>query len=196
MNTADGVATFNRYFIDVKKVWDKPTVRQFSATTATLFLIAFFLFVALKPTVETIFTLNKKIQDLQDIEQLMTKKISDINLAINTYQTIQPDLSLLDEYYPPNPNTAQVVKILETNSKKSGIPDPNFNLSSYQLQGGKGLFNLTFTVDNSYPNILNFMKNLDNAKRLINITGFSFTQTKDKDRVGLSLNSDVYYEKR
>jgi hypothetical protein len=188
--------SWNRYFIQIKKVWEKPTVRKFSAATATLMAIAFFLLVALKPTIETIFSLNKKIQDLSEIEQMMTKKIGDINLAINTYQQVQNDLPAIETYYPKNPEAEKVIAILETNSKKSGVAKPNFTISSYPFSGGKGLYSFTFSTENSYPNILNFIQNIHDSNRLINIMGFSLGELKDKGNISLSINSDVYYEKR
>jgi hypothetical protein len=186
----------DRYFIKIRKIWETPTLRKFSTTTATLALIGFFLFVALKPTVETIFTLNKKIQDLTEVEQLMTKKISDINQAIGTYQQIQTVIPILEEYYPQEANAKQIIEILETNAQKSGLANPNFNISSYQLSGGLGLFSMTFNTENAFPNVMNFLENIDRSRRLINIMSFSINELKEKNGVGVTLGTDIYYEKR
>lgn len=188
--------TLNRYYINVRKIWEKPTVKRFSTTTATLSLVAFFLLVALKPTIETIFTLNKKIADSREIETQMSKKIADLNLAYSTYQTIQADLPLLDEYYPTDPQAEQVIKILESNSKNSGMEDINFTLSAYQFQKGTGQIGLEYSGANSFLNSFNFLQNLIDARRLIVLTNIRVNTIRDSTKININVGGNIYYEKK
>lgn len=187
--------TLSRYYVNVKKVWDKPTVKRFSTATATLALVAFFLLVALKPTIETIFTLNKKIADATETEVLMTKKIADIGLAINQYQKIQADLPLLNEYYPKSAEAGKIVEILNQNTKVSGMDTPSYSFSQYQLKGGKGQFSISYNSSNTYPSALNFLQNLMDVRRLIVLTGLNISEEKNSSKLNVLINSEAYYEK-
>lgn len=188
--------TLNRYYINVRKIWEKPTVKRFSTTTATLSLVAFFLLVALKPTIETIFTLNKKIADSREIETQMSKKIADLNQAYSTYQAVQADLPLLDEYYPTDPQAEQVIKILESNSKNSGMEDINYTLSAYQFQKGTGQIGLEYSGANSFLNSLNFLQNLIDARRLIVLTNIRVNKIRDSAKININVGGNIYYEKK
>ena len=201
--------SFNRYYIQIKKVWERPTVRKFSEATATLFLIAFFLLAALKPTIETIFTLNKKIADARGTEVVMTKKIADINLAQSLYQQIESDLPLVDEYFPPEAKAQALVNIMGQNVKSSGINTAgmSFDLSSYYYinatasavaaaknEPNKITFN--FGAKSDYENIWNFLNNLTQAKRLILLDRISLSKLGSEKAIDFSLNSKVLYEKK
>lgn len=211
--------SFNRYYIQIKKVWERPTVRKFSEATATLFLIAFFLLAALKPTIETIFTLNKKITDAHETEVAMTNKIANINRAQSLYRQVEPNLPLVDEYFPPEANVQALIDIIGQNLKSSGIDTTgtNYDFSSYYYinatasavsaaktssskvssaknEPNKIAFNLDAKSD--YVNIWNFLNNLTQAKRLILFDRISLSKTSSEKAIDFSLDSKVLYEKK
>ena len=192
----------NRYYISIRKVWETPSVRRFSEATATLFLIAFFLFVALKPTIETIFTLNKKITDARDTEIQMTKKIADINTAMSLFQSIETDLPLLEESIPTAAEANVLIDIINQNLSKNRMDKPSYDLGSYSL--GKDpiknnetvTYNINISANGSYPNIINFIQNFSNAKRIIAPDNITLSKTKTDNVVNFMINGPVYYEKK
>lgn len=191
---SEQVNVVDRYYVSVKKIWEKPTVKRFSTATATLSLVAFFLLVALKPTIETIFTLNKKISDEREIESMMTKKIADLNTAFNTYQQIQPDLPLLDQYYPKTAEAKNLIAILSQNSTTSNMSDLSYTFSPYTIASGSGQIQINFNGQNKYLNVINFLDNIINARRLIVLTGVSMSQGKTGDKLNVTINTNAYYE--
>lgn len=188
-------SSFNRYYVKIIKIWERPTVKRFSAVGATLFLIAFFILVALKPTIETILTLNKKIQDARETETQMTNKINNINSAINTYQQHQADIVLLDEYLPDSPSAEKIIDIINAGLQKSSINKSNYTLSSFPLIGTNGKITITIGASNEYPNILNMLSNLYASKRLITLDTLSIFKSKDESTLDFSITGNSYYEK-
>lgn len=193
---------FNRYYISIRKVWDKPSVRRFSEATATLFLIAFFLFVALKPTIETIFTLNKKISDARETEAQMTKKIADMNIAMSRFQSIETDLPLLEESIPSGAKAEAVIDMINQNLNKSHMQAPSYSLGSYSLgkdpvkNSDASTYTTNVSAIGSYPNIMNFIQNYSNAKRLIVPDNITLGKTKEENVVNFVIRGPVYYEKK
>lgn len=191
----DAPSSFNRYYVTIVKIWERPTVRKFSTLAATLFLIAFFILVALKPTIETIFTLNKKIQDAKDTEMQMTTKIGAINQAINTSEKYKEDILRLNEYLPDTPESEKIISILNTNIQKSSIDKAGYSLSSFPIYGENGQITISLNSSNQYQNILNLMSNLFQSKRLITINSLSISKSKDEKTLDFSINANSYYEK-
>jgi Tfp pilus assembly protein PilO len=193
---------FNRYYVSVRKVWDKPSVRRFSEATATLFLIAFFLFVALKPTIETIFTLNKKISDARETEAQMTKKIADINTAMSLFQSIEADLPLLEESIPSGAKAEDVIDIINQNLNKTHLDKPTYSLGSYSLgkdpikSNEAATYIANVTAGGSYLNIMNFIQNFSDAKRLIVPSNITLGKTKEESVINFVIRGPVYYEKK
>lgn len=186
----------NKYYINIKKIWDKPVTKQFSSTLATLFLIAFFLFFALKPTIETIFTLNKKIADAREVEKLLTQKINNINSAYNTYQEIQTDIPLLNEYLPLTPETSNIDRILLSNSQTSEMHDLSYSLGKYEPIGGNGVIEMEYLAKSDFSHAFNFLENIYNARRLFSLNKISINKSQDSNMLDLSIAGNVYYEKK
>jgi len=187
--------SFSRYYIQVRKIWDKPTVRQFSQMTATLFLIAFFLLFALKPTIETIFELNKKIDDAKITESEMTSKITNLNAAINIFQKISPDLPLLDQYYPSSPQAKQIIDIVNIDAEKTGMQTKNYSIGEYKESDIKGQIAIRFSSSNNYISTMAFVDNLINSKRLIVLDSLNISESKEKGQLEISINGNTFYEK-
>lgn len=193
---------FNRYYVSIRKVWDKPMVRRFSEATATLFLIAFFLLVALKPTIETIFTLNKKISDARETESAMTKKIADINTAMALFQSVEADLARLDESIPSEAKANVIINIINQNINKTHMDSASYTLGSYSLGKdpvksiGPSKYSVNITTNGNYPNLVSFLQNFAAAKRIITPENIAISKSKDEKILNIVINSNTYYEKK
>jgi Tfp pilus assembly protein PilO len=187
---------FNRYYVRIVKIWERPTIRRFSAAGATLFLIAFFILAALKPTIETILTLNKKITDARDTEAQMTSKIAAINEAINTYQNYKNDIAILDGYLPDSPNADKLINMLNTDLQKSSINNGTYTLSSFTLATESGKISINLSATNEYPNIVNLLTNLVNANQLVTLNSLSIFKSKNDSTLDFSVTGKSYYEKK
>ncbi len=192
----------DRYFVRIKKTWDKPEVRTFSAATATVFLIAFFLFVALKPTVETIFLLNKKIADARETEKLMTEKIQNLNIALSNYSQIETDIPLIENYFPSEPKTDQIVEIFIMNFKKTRLTSPEFNFPKYNLvspekigQTAPRSIGITSSAKTSFNNALLFIQNLLSSNRIFSIDSLSINKREKDTNLNFNFEGKTYYEK-
>lgn len=188
-------ASFNRYYVTIVKIWERPTVKKFSTLAATLFLIAFFILVALKPTVETIFTLNRKIQDAKETETQMTAKIGAINQAINTYEKYKDDIARLNEYLPNSPESGKIINVLNVDIQKSHLDGAEYNLSSFPIEGESGKISISINSTSQYQNIFNLMSNLLESKRLIAVSSLTVSKSKDGSTLNFSVGGNSYYEK-
>lgn len=186
----------DRYFVRIKKSWDKPEVRTFSAATATLFLIAFFLFIALKPTVETIFLLNKKIADARVTEKLMTEKIQALNIGLSTYSQIESDIPRVDNYLPQEPKVDEIIEILLANFQKSKMASSDFSIPGYKLEGATEELSVKNSGKAPFNNVMLFMQNLLSANRIFSIDNVTLGKSEKENGVDFNFDSKIYYEKK
>lgn len=194
----EGQQSFNLYYVRIKKVWERPMVKTFSEASATLFLIAFFLLAALKPTIETIFTLTKKIADAQETEMAMSKKIQDLSQAFALYTSLEKDIPAIDTYLPASPNTSGLAHILEQNMSDTSLINSAFTFSPYFLSGSSSdsksdMGNLTISLDSqgTYDSTLVFLKNLSEAQRIFQIEGVELNKTNQL--INFSFSAKTYY---
>ena len=69
---------YSRYFTYVKPLIRLPIVRTYGATVFTIFIITIFIFFAIKPTIETILVLQKKLENSTEVLEKLQKKSKDL----------------------------------------------------------------------------------------------------------------------
>lgn len=200
--------SFYRYYNAARKTWDIPQVKTFSTAAATLFLIAFFSLAALKPTIETISTLHRKIADARQTEEAMTKKIADLNTAFSQYSLIAQDIPLIWNYLPDHPANKNAVDILTANATNSGLrKNYSYSLSEHPLDIGQTTaentprimgkspvaINVSFNAEQADSQaLLNFLDNLLSAQRLFAANSISYYED-EKKQSGFQMNLNTYY---
>jgi Tfp pilus assembly protein PilO len=107
--TQNRFARFRRYYTALEPILEKPRTRVYTAVIFSFLAISLFGWYAIKPTVQTIITLRKEIADKTVLNQQMEQKITSLIEAQNVYQEIQPQLPLLQEAIPTDPEAIELV---------------------------------------------------------------------------------------
>src|SRR4030042_3240810 len=107
--TQNKFSRFRRYYTAIEPILDKPRTRIYTAVIFSFLAISLFGWYAIKPTVQTIITLRKEIAEKTILNQQMEEKIASLIEAQNQYQAIHPQLSLLKEAIPSNPEAIELV---------------------------------------------------------------------------------------
>jgi len=190
---------YQHYFLSISTLYRRKKVRVYTELVLTILTVCFFVFFAIKPTLVTVTGLIKTLSDQKLVSQKLEEKINSLNLAQSQYNLVQPDLYLLDEAIPVQPQIAVLIKQLETLGRYSGVTVDGIQLSQVNLMDKETVskqesINFSIAVSGDYQSLKNFLKSISSFRRVILIDNFGFKTGKtDKQSLYLSLNSKAFY---
>lgn len=163
----------------------------------TLVVTGFFLFFAIKPTLNIVVSLYQEIKDKQLVESQMDNKIKALMLAQKQYQAAESYLDLLNEALPSTPELSLLLKQIEyfalQNSLRLETAQVDQTLLFGQEKGIPDFVAIALTVNGSYDNLKNLLAQINQTRRAFTIKSFSFkTDPKDNTQMQLTLNLKAY----
>jgi len=181
--------------------------RDFAAVTASLFLTAFFLFFAIRPTANAIAELLGEIKAREKSDIQLQEKIDQIIKAQNFYNQIYDRLFLVEEALPQNPQIASLAKEIEAQRLKENLDLSKLGYSSLVLTdetGGKDKkkeaasltpINFTLNMAGQYLDFKDFLKNVFEQRRIVHINNFEIQQAKGEEiiKLDISLSGNTFY---
>lgn len=201
---------YRRYFTDVSALYQKKQVRIYTGIVLSLLVIAFFAFFAIRPTLVTITSLIKEIKDNQMVAQKLQEKINALTLAQAEYAAVSSELPLLEEALPQEPNFPLFIRQLETLAFQNGVAlrtaqfsqvnlrgEPASNPNSVKTKQEKELPEVTFTLfaSGSYQNLKGFLQSLEDLRRLVVISSFTFKtgEREEEQLLILAVTGETYH---
>ncbi len=192
-----------RYFTYIKPVARLPIIKTYGSTIFTLIIILVFILFAIKPTIETILVLQKKLADAEIILQKVTQKTNDLSLAKQNYQNLDPNVKAkIQTAIPDDTNLKSLIQTLEIVAKTheasiSALQIQPLTLESKQnaAAGTISEIEFTFNMEASYPNIISFLQDLKTSSRLITIDNLSLNKLTEGPGLIMSIKGKGYYIK-
>lgn len=188
-----GYHRYQRYFIDLSRFYQSKKARTYTGIILSIVTIIFFISFAIKPTLVTITQLFKQRKDQQKVVGALEKKITNLAQAQNEYLSIEPNLSLVDQALPQEPQATLLVKQIETLARQNNVTIGRLRLSEFKLeQTGspkteKQPLTFNFSAFGDYANLKNLLNSLFDLRRIILVESFSFQKGTGENK-NLSLN--------
>jgi Tfp pilus assembly protein PilO len=176
---------YRYYYQRLQIFYQKPIVVVSSAVLFTMATIIFFAVFAIRPTLQTISELLKKIDDQEKVLILAEQKSSSLATAQQQLNASEPYLPTLFSAIPEEYAVQRLLKDLEGTAGKLGIPLANLRISSLEYPRPAGKENsikelaFTISIDASYPSIKQFASDLVLLPRLITVESISINTPKD-----------------
>lgn len=197
---------YHRYFFSLGKISKTPQVRSFAWLSLTLFAIAFFSLMAIRPTLVTIAKLNREIKDKKEAKQKLQTKINAIVAAQAQYAKNMDNLPLLKEALPEKSEFPRLAFFLEENASASAVELKALSFekigvaekeSPQSPSSGPNLFQFSLSVGGDYPNLKDFLNRLESSRRILKIDSFSFNQIKKEEswQLGLRVAGQASFSK-
>lgn len=186
---------YRRYYQSLGPTFQKPAVRAYTAIILSFLVISLFGWYAIRPTMQTIFTLKREIADKTELNKKMEEKISALIEAQAVYQTVEQYLPLVDQALPAIPEAPRAIRDLQLLASDSRVTISNVGVSALPLTGVTGLkkqtatasgitqFPVSVSVTGQYPDIKNFIKQLLNLRRIMEINSMLFTPIQQSESV-------------
>jgi len=157
---------------------------------------------AINPTLSTIASLQKRLEDDKFIEQRLQEKINNLSLLEKKYETIQKDLPLVFDAIPNSAEIATLAAILQQISTSDTIElddlqTLNVELSKETLAKKKySSYQFTVATKGNYVDLIKLLDKLINFQRIITVDEISITKssTINDSLLQFNLKGTVYFK--
>jgi Tfp pilus assembly protein PilO len=164
----------------MEPIFNKPTNSAYTAVIFSFLAISLFGWYAIRPTMQTIFTLKREITDRTGVDIKMEDKISALIEAQANYQNIESNLPLLIQALPTDSEPITAVNQIRGLAEDSGVrmtalsvpPIPLTNPDTGQKKSPVSKlsdFSISASVVGNYANVKNFLTGISNIRRIIQI---------------------------
>ena len=199
----DTQARYFRYFTYIQPVTKIPIVRTYGSTIFTLIMIVVFVFFAIKPTVETILVLQKKLEDSKIVLQKVQKKAENLSLGKANYdnlaelftQKVQPAI-------PDSISLSSLVLTLEGAALAHQASISALQIQPQSLQpkdtnkvGSMTEIEFTFNIEGNFQSLVSVLQDLKVSSRLVSVHNLSFNKVADGGSLIMSISGKAYYIK-
>ncbi|MBI3559141.1 hypothetical protein HY085_01980, partial [Candidatus Gottesmanbacteria bacterium] len=117
----DVKTSYQKYFAFIQPVVNDPLARIYFSLALSFFLVAFLVFFALSPTVNTILGLRKKIADQEGVVAALDAKINALVAAGENYNRQTAQLVLLNQALPDKPYPEGLIANVLGTATASGV---------------------------------------------------------------------------
>lgn len=194
----------SRYYTYIRPILRNKFAKTYSSLIFSLITITIFSYYAIRPTVTTILSLQKSIDEQTSILKRLQDKVSNLSQGKQNYENIPVEVkSKINSLVPDNPAVAQLINSLnyaagQAEASVAGIQIQEVVLDSKknQLNRNAPLNQVDFTLNTqgTFPNLMKLLSSLKRTDRLFAITSVNFTQPIDSSLI-MSLSGKAYYVK-
>lgn len=202
LNTEDRSSRFYTY---IKPILRNQAVRDYAPLVFSLITSAIFAYFAIKPTLSTIVSLQKTLEEQKQTLAQIDQKTNDLTLARKNHQEISPKgLDNLSNMVPPSPDLPYIIDNLNylasiNQATISGLQFQPLDLGGAQSSASAkasnfGQIDFTVNAQGPYENLTQFLDSLGKASRLIEVRSVTFTKGETGPLL-MSVSAKAFYTK-
>jgi len=135
MNPNRQLQFWRKRYAEVTPLLKTRRVQAYTMIVMSLFTVSFFGMLAVRPTLETITTLQKQIEDRTLINQKLEQKINALIIAQAEYQKIAGDIPAIYNMLPQQPNITSLIIKLEEVAIAQGVSLTNLDFNPVTVFG-------------------------------------------------------------
>lgn len=194
---------YSRYFSYIKPFIKLPIVRNYGSTIFTLFVTAMLIFFAIKPTVETILVLQKKLAQAEEVLQKVTEKANSLSLGKKNYDDLNQ--AVKEKITAAIPDTVSLRSAIQTLEQIASIHDASISALQFQPLvvstkdenqiGTLTEISFVFNTEGNYNNLIALLQDLNLSSRLISTDSLSLSKASEGNALIMSLSGKAYYLK-
>lgn len=205
---------YRRYYQNLEPLLKTRQAQAFLMVIMSLVTIAFFGTFAIRPTLKTIATLQRQIEDRSFLNDKLEEKINALILAQEEYQRIAPQLPLIYTLLPEKAEFPSLLRRLELvvdqNSATiagiqfepivlySGLPSPLESTNDGTIESPSASsttpIHFTLSLSGEYQNLVTFLSQLTLLDRLVTIQSVTITNNQSgESQLSLGLQTRAYY---
>ncbi len=193
-NYKQGYEQYKKYYLSLTPAFKKPVNQAYTTIIFSFLAISLFGWYAIRPTMQTIFELKRQIADKTEIDKKMEEKISALIEAQAAYEEIQPSVPVIASALPPVPDPIRAVRQVKILAEESQVTLINVSVPALPLDppsspsaspkssSGVSEYVMTITASGSYPSIKNFLTEILNLRRVMQLESITFAARRESAR--------------
>lgn len=194
---------YSRYFTYIKPLTRLPIIKTYGPAIFSLLTISVFIVFAIRPTIETILILQKKLADSDKIVAQINKKTDNLSKGRENYQLLSQNIkNKIHVAIPDNIEIKSLSRVLEGSAKAHEA-----SISALQIQplilenkaneskNTLGEIAFTFNIEGSYSTLTSVLQDLKISSRLISIDKLNFNKATEGKNIIMSVNGKAYFLK-
>ena len=194
----------SRYYTYIRPVLRSKGVHEYGPLIFSLVMVSFFSIFALRPTLTTIATLQKSIEEQQTLDKSITQKIEDLKNAKNNYLAISQETRTKVDNLVPNDTAlpsliTQIRQLASTyDASVSGIQFETIVLDGkpQTLVAKPVQKEIPFTISlrGRYQSLVQFADALPKIDRNISVQNVTLHSDQENNLL-MAINGSAYYFK-
>lgn len=200
-------ARFKKYYLNIRGYSDRVVVKESLTIALSLFLVAFFLVFALRPTMVKITELRNKIEESEQTLESLEKKADSLVRVEKLWREAGVYLESLNTSLPLQPYLERWIKEVEVLAIRNDLSYDNASFDSslirssfvnpYKIDRSISEIGIPYSikVSGEYGDLVRFLNEITAIDRVMSIDSLGFVQDESKDevRLSLTLQGEVYY---
>lgn len=148
---------------------------------------------ALGPTLSTIASLQKQLEDNKFVEQKLREKINNLSVLQEKYSKIEADLPIIYDALPKASQIPLLTAHIQAVANDSSVKVTNFQTFQAEVSRDSistkkfASYDFSVTLQGGYQNMTVFMDKLVNFQRIITIESVSITKVTELNTTDLKL---------
>lgn len=168
----------------LNQFYQKPIAQVSSELVFSILAVIVFALFAIRPTLLTMSSLVKEMQDKETLNQALTQKIASLSSVQNDYVSNQDKLELLDQAIPPNPELATAILTIEKIASENNLLIVNIQANEVPREDSTATGSaektrvskpIIVTVQGDYPVVRKFVADLQKTRRVLVIDSVVFS---------------------
>lgn len=208
--------SYTRYYQRIRVVYQRPEIKASLEVIFSVFMVSLLIFLAIRPTLTNLATLQKKIVDEESISSKADKKIAQLFQAQEQLNTNSAFLKLYDSAVSEKFSYLEMIGRIEILANRVGVEVDSISVQGINFIGeGKGtgewagkiikpdatgsmVIPVDFQISGRPPQIRNFLIEVENMDRLAVIKSVNLakesgtTKGTEKIKAGGQINYYVY----
>lgn len=194
---------YSRYFTYIKPITGIPIVKTYAPVVFTLLAMTIFIVFAIKPTVETILVLQKRLKDAETIVAQVNAKAENLSKGRENYQKL--DKTVKDKIASAVPDSIDLKSLIQTLEQSARAHEASVSalqvqpialsvaqeIQELKLQEVSFIFN----VETSYQTASAILQNLKRSSRLISIDKLTLNRVGEGKNLIMSISGKAYFLK-
>lgn len=196
---------YSRYYTYIKPVLQNKYVKTYSSSVFSIITILVFSIFAIKPTISTIVSLQKSIDEHNLTLTKIKAKQGTLNDLKSNYSNITSDtlgnIEMLAPYQTALPDLVesleQLVKVYQASSTGVQIQpveiigDPELLIREPKIE----MIEVTINIKGTYFQLSEILDKLSSSKRLVKIKSVDLIKNSDQPDLSMSINAIAFYLK-
>lgn len=173
------------------KFYDKPVAKVSLELFFTIAAVIIFALFAIRPTLQTMGTLVKELEDKRALNQRLAQKVAALSTAQLQYQGIFERLPVLDQAIPPTPRFEEALLIIEKLASENQLTIVSLQAKEVPkepttdqpfAQKSRTSRPVVLVVTGDYPTIRQLIEGIQANRRVLIVDAVVFTITEQQGK--------------